>query len=75
MTTYSDPHPRGTIIALTPTEHRRLLDDWLTERDKVLQLADRLVYLELGDAWTLENHMERKAALLAELNNTEGGRA
>lgn len=34
-------------------------------RDAVLHAVDRIVDAELGDEWTLEAHMKRKAELLA----------
>lgn len=40
----------------------------IRERDKVLVLADQLVRLELGDEWTLEVHMARKAELLRDVD-------
>jgi hypothetical protein len=35
------------------------------ERDKVLFLADHIVRQELGEQWTLEKHMKRKAEWLS----------
>lgn len=46
----------------------RRTDREIKERDKVLKLADRLIRLELGNRWTLETHIARKAALLRELD-------
>lgn len=43
--------------------------DYIKERDKVLLLVDRLVVIELGDNWTLDAHMKRKAAILQILDH------
>lgn len=48
--------------------------DYIKERDKVLLLVDRLVVIELGEAWTLNAHMERKAAILEILDREEGNK-
>ncbi|NDC18724.1 MAG: hypothetical protein EBZ87_00435 [Microbacteriaceae bacterium] len=40
-------------------------------RDAVLQAMDAIVQQELGEGWSLEAHMERKAALLRIVDGEE----
>lgn len=40
-------------------------------RDAVLEAVDAIVQQELGEEWTLEAHMERKAALLRIVDGEE----
>jgi hypothetical protein len=44
----------------------------IARRNAILWTLDKIVTHELGDHWTLEAHMARKAALLEIINNTEG---
>jgi len=46
--------------------------DTIASRDAVLGAVDRIVQNELGDEWTLEAHMERKAAILRVVDEEEG---
>lgn len=40
----------------------------ILERDKVLRLADQIIYAELGTDWSLDAHMARKSQILAEVD-------
>lgn len=46
--------------------------DTIASRDAVLGAVDRIVQNELGERWTLEAHMERKAAILRVVDEEEG---
>ena len=43
----------------------------IARRNAILSAVDKIVTHELGNHWTLEAHMARKAALLEIINNNE----
>ena len=59
---------KGTDMAKT----RPLTQIEIARRNAILSALDKIVTHELGDHWTLEAHMARKAALLEIINNNEG---
>lgn len=54
------------------TRIRPLTNIEIARRNAVLSALDKIVTHELGNHWTLEAHMARKAALLEIINNNEG---
>jgi len=46
-------------------------DDHIAERDHLLSALDKLITAELGDSWTLDEHMEMKHRMLETIDNRE----
>ena len=51
---------------------RPLTNIEIARRNAILATLDKIVTHELGNHWTVEAHMARKAALLEIINNNEG---
>jgi hypothetical protein len=48
--------------------------EYVKERNKVLLLTDQIVRDELGNMWTIEEHMELKTAILHEIDHEQGNK-